>query len=208
MGHDDTENSQPPSEQGLCSENVRVVAPYLPRQGKYGTLQTTAELVPANWKTWLQRYDLFAIASGVGEKSEKVECMTFLCVAGGRSHSSEWFKQERDCSEKPASCLVKHSMAALPVTYPPKWKFFLKKLMYRKLVQQEPTKDLAACIKNQSPVKWKTSLKGVATGTTRENARPMEKRFKTCEKKNHFTKMCWAKQPEEKSLKVHAVEFN
>lgn len=35
-----------------------------------------------NWKTWLQRYELFAIASGVAEKSEEVQCATFLHVAG------------------------------------------------------------------------------------------------------------------------------
>lgn len=33
------------------------------------------------------------------------------------------------------------------------------------------------------------------------------KTCKTCEKKNHFTKMCWASS-QKKSLKVHAVESN
>lgn len=35
-----------------------------------------------NWRTWLQRYELFAVASGVAEKSEGVQCATFLHVAG------------------------------------------------------------------------------------------------------------------------------
>ena len=35
-----------------------------------------------NWKTWLQRYELFSVASGVAEKSEAVQCATFLHVAG------------------------------------------------------------------------------------------------------------------------------
>lgn len=35
-----------------------------------------------NWRTWLQRYELFAVASGVAEKSETVQCATFLHIAG------------------------------------------------------------------------------------------------------------------------------
>ncbi|CAJ1049307.1 uncharacterized protein K02A2.6-like [Xyrichtys novacula] len=35
-----------------------------------------------NWKCWSQRFELFSVASGVSEKSEKVQCATFLHVAG------------------------------------------------------------------------------------------------------------------------------
>lgn len=35
-----------------------------------------------NWKTWLQRYELFCVASGVADKSQAVQCATFLHEAG------------------------------------------------------------------------------------------------------------------------------
>lgn len=35
-----------------------------------------------NWRKWIQSFDLFLIASGISEKSEKVQCATFLHVAG------------------------------------------------------------------------------------------------------------------------------
>ena len=35
-----------------------------------------------NWKKWLQSFELFLIASGIDEKDEKVQCATFLHVAG------------------------------------------------------------------------------------------------------------------------------
>lgn len=35
-----------------------------------------------NWRTWIQRFELFNTASGIEEKSQKVQCATFLHVAG------------------------------------------------------------------------------------------------------------------------------
>ena len=35
-----------------------------------------------NWRSWIQRFDIFCIASGIAEKDEKVQCATFLHVAG------------------------------------------------------------------------------------------------------------------------------
>ncbi|XP_060760536.1 protein Hook homolog 2-like [Neoarius graeffei] len=35
-----------------------------------------------NWGNWSQRFELFCTASGIAEKSEKVQCATFLHVAG------------------------------------------------------------------------------------------------------------------------------
>lgn len=35
-----------------------------------------------NWKVWLQKFELYLIASGVSEKSETVQCATFLHIAG------------------------------------------------------------------------------------------------------------------------------
>ncbi len=35
-----------------------------------------------NWKVWLQKFELYLIASGVAEKSETVQCATFLHIAG------------------------------------------------------------------------------------------------------------------------------
>lgn len=35
-----------------------------------------------NWRTWVQKFDLYLIATGIGEKSTKVQCATFLHVAG------------------------------------------------------------------------------------------------------------------------------
>ncbi|KAJ0009566.1 hypothetical protein NQD34_001268 [Periophthalmus magnuspinnatus] len=35
-----------------------------------------------NWRNWIQRFELFCTASGIAEKSEKVQCATFLHVAG------------------------------------------------------------------------------------------------------------------------------
>lgn len=35
-----------------------------------------------NWKTWIQKFELYLIASGISEKSQKVQCATFLHVAG------------------------------------------------------------------------------------------------------------------------------
>ena len=35
-----------------------------------------------NWKLWIQKLELFCTASGIAEKSEAVQCATFLHVAG------------------------------------------------------------------------------------------------------------------------------
>lgn len=35
-----------------------------------------------NWRAWIQKFDLYLIATGIAEKSEKVKCATFLHVAG------------------------------------------------------------------------------------------------------------------------------
>ncbi len=35
-----------------------------------------------NWRTWIQKFDLYLIATGIAEKSDKVKCATFLQVAG------------------------------------------------------------------------------------------------------------------------------
>lgn len=35
-----------------------------------------------NWKTWIQKLELYLVASGISEKSQKVRCATFLHVAG------------------------------------------------------------------------------------------------------------------------------
>ncbi|RXN08425.1 retrotransposon-like family member retr-1 [Labeo rohita] len=34
------------------------------------------------WRTWIQKFDLYLIATGIAEKSDKVKCATFLHVAG------------------------------------------------------------------------------------------------------------------------------
>ena len=38
--------------------------------------------VNANYKEWLRTFEIYTIASGVNEKSEKVQCNVFLHVAG------------------------------------------------------------------------------------------------------------------------------
>ncbi len=35
-----------------------------------------------NWRKWIQSFELFLIASEIGEKSEKVQCATFPHIAG------------------------------------------------------------------------------------------------------------------------------
>lgn len=35
-----------------------------------------------NWRTWIQKFDLYLVATGITEKSDKVKCATFLHVAG------------------------------------------------------------------------------------------------------------------------------
>lgn len=35
-----------------------------------------------NWKSWIRRFELYCIASGIDEKTEPVQCATFLHVAG------------------------------------------------------------------------------------------------------------------------------
>lgn len=35
-----------------------------------------------NWQNWIQRFELFCTASGISEKSEKVQCATFPHIAG------------------------------------------------------------------------------------------------------------------------------
>lgn len=35
-----------------------------------------------NWRTWIRKFDLYLIATGIAEKSDKVKCATFLHVAG------------------------------------------------------------------------------------------------------------------------------
>lgn len=35
-----------------------------------------------NWRTWIQKFELYLIATGIAEKSKKVNCATFLHVAG------------------------------------------------------------------------------------------------------------------------------
>lgn len=38
--------------------------------------------VAENWRTWVQKFELYLIASGLAEKSEERQCATFLHVAG------------------------------------------------------------------------------------------------------------------------------
>lgn len=35
-----------------------------------------------NWRTWLQKFELYLVASGTSEKSGTIKCATFLHVAG------------------------------------------------------------------------------------------------------------------------------
>lgn len=35
-----------------------------------------------NWRIWIQRFELFLVASGIGKKSDAVKRATFLHVAG------------------------------------------------------------------------------------------------------------------------------
>ena len=35
-----------------------------------------------NWKEWIQGFELYLTATGIGEKAEKVQVATFLHVAG------------------------------------------------------------------------------------------------------------------------------
>lgn len=53
-----------------------------------------------NWKIWIQKFDLFLTASGIAEKSEKVQCATFLHVAGEDAikvcNTFEFHEDERD----------------------------------------------------------------------------------------------------------------
>lgn len=35
-----------------------------------------------NWQTWIQKFDLYLITTGIAEKSDKVKCTTFLHMAG------------------------------------------------------------------------------------------------------------------------------
>ncbi len=35
-----------------------------------------------NWRSWIQKFKLHLVASGISEKTEKVKCATFLHVAG------------------------------------------------------------------------------------------------------------------------------
>lgn len=35
-----------------------------------------------NWRSWIQRFELFLTASGIAEKSKEIQCATFLHVAG------------------------------------------------------------------------------------------------------------------------------
>lgn len=45
-----------------------------------GTLRLEGNL-SENWRVWIQKFDIYLIASGIAEKSEKVKCATFLHVA-------------------------------------------------------------------------------------------------------------------------------
>ena len=38
--------------------------------------------IAENWRQWRQRFEVFSLASGLSEKSEKVQAGTFLHVAG------------------------------------------------------------------------------------------------------------------------------
>lgn len=53
-----------------------------------------------NWKNWIQRFELFPLASGVAEKSETVQCATFLLVAGEEAikvcNTFEFSEEERN----------------------------------------------------------------------------------------------------------------
>lgn len=35
-----------------------------------------------NWKEWIQGFDIYLTATGIGEKDEKIQVATFLHVAG------------------------------------------------------------------------------------------------------------------------------
>ena len=53
-----------------------------------------------NWKTWIQKLELYLIASGISEKSQKVQCATFLHVAGDEAikvfNTMEFEEDEED----------------------------------------------------------------------------------------------------------------
>ena len=38
--------------------------------------------IDENWRQWRQQFEVFSLASGLGEKSEKVQAATFLHAAG------------------------------------------------------------------------------------------------------------------------------
>ena len=46
-----------------------------------GTLNLEGNLAES-WRVWIQKFEIYLIASGISEKSEKVQCATFLHVAG------------------------------------------------------------------------------------------------------------------------------
>ena len=41
----------------------------------------------SNWKRWYRAYGIYAIAMGVDEKPEDVQCCLFLHMAGDDAHS-------------------------------------------------------------------------------------------------------------------------
>lgn len=47
-----------------------------------GTLSLEGNL-SENWRVWIQKFDIYLIASGIAEKSDKVKCATFFHFAGG-----------------------------------------------------------------------------------------------------------------------------
>lgn len=53
-----------------------------------------------NWKNWIQRFEPFSLASGVAEKSETVQCATFLHMAGEEAikvgNTFEFSEEERN----------------------------------------------------------------------------------------------------------------
>ena len=43
--------------------------------------------IAENWKRWLQAFEIFLIASGINGKEEKIQCATFLHVAGEQART-------------------------------------------------------------------------------------------------------------------------
>ena len=69
--------------------------------------------VSTNYKEWIRAFEIYAIASGINDKSEKVQCNVFLHVAGPEAqkiHATFDFEEDEVDKIAPLTTEIQRSL--------------------------------------------------------------------------------------------------